>query len=118
MNHPQTGSSKYLNEWSYDHFLSFFLVYASHADYEYTDNEKNHILNHVSQDVLSETEAAYLSLGDFEQLDLILQLKKKYLSTEEEKNKLLTILKAHFESDGDYSKLEFGLFKFLKKLFI
>lgn len=102
--------------WSYDHFLCLVLLYASYADYEFSSAERTHILKFVNQAILEEVEDTFNRLGEYEQLDLILTLKKKYITSEEKRNQLLKILKGQFDSDGDYSKLENVLYQFLERL--
>lgn len=92
------------------------MLYASYADYDYSEKEKENILSMVNQDILSEVEVEYDKLGDYAQLDLIMQLKKVFIKTEEDKSKILELLNTQFSADGDYSRLETGLYKFLEKL--
>ncbi len=105
-----------LAQWTYDHFLSLLLLYASYADFDYSPEEKEHILSYVPSDTLSEVEATFDKLGDYEQLQLIMTLKTQYIRSAKDKTKILSILKNHFASDGDYSKLESGLHQFLDRL--
>jgi len=105
-----------VTSWSYDHFLGFLLLHASYADYEYTDDEKAHILTHINQDILEDVEAHFDTLGEYKQLDVILSLKRKFIHSSDDKEKVLQILKSHFKSDGDYSRLETNLYNFLSKL--
>lgn len=103
-------------KWSYDHFLSLVLLYASYADFEYTQDEKEHILSYVQPHILTEVETTFDKLGDFDQLNLIMNLKPQFVKTAEDKSQILHVLRNHFKSDGDYSKLEGNLYRFLEKL--
>lgn len=105
-----------VQNWTNDHFIAFVLLYASHADYDYSAEEKENILSLVNKKILSEVEAEFERLGDFAQLDLIMMLKKQFIKTSEDKLKILQHLNNHFAVDGDYSKLESGLYTFLEKL--
>ena len=105
-----------VKDWTYDRFLCFLLLYASYADYEFSDKQREQILTHVDHTVLDEVESVYNNLGEYEQLDMILTLKKKYISSSQDKSQLLALLKKQFNSDGDYSKLESVLYQFLDKL--
>lgn len=104
------------SSWSYDHFLCLVLLYASYADFEYSPEEKEHILSYVPTHILNEVETTFDTLGDFEQLDLIMNLKTRFVQSEDDKSQLFYVLKNHFNSDGDYSKLEESLYMFLEKL--
>ncbi len=112
------SDNKSQQEWTYDHFLCLVLLYASYADLEYTKDEKEHILSHVQPDTLKEVETAFDKLGDFEQLNLIMNTKSRFIKTSEDKAQVLHVLKNHFKSDGDYSKLESNLYQFLEKLLL
>lgn len=103
-------------QWSYDHFLCLLLLYASYADLEYTADEKQHILSYVNLETLKEVEATFDKLGDYEQLELIINLKNRFVQSSEDKAQVLHVLRNHFKSDGDYSKLESSLYQFLEKL--
>ncbi len=109
-------SNTRVSEWSYDHFVAYLMLYASYADYDYSQKEKENILSLVDKDILSEVEVEYERLGDYAQLDLIMQLKKQFVKTKEDKSKILQLLNTQFSADGDYSRLETGLYTFLEKL--
>ncbi len=104
------------SDWSYDHFLCLVLLHASYADFEYTQEEKEHILSYVPSEILVEVETTFDKLSDFEQLNLIMNLKPRFVNSSDDKAKILHVLKDHFKSDGDYSKLEESLYLFLEKL--
>ena len=102
--------------WSYDHFIGFLLLYAAHADYEYSTSEEEHIQSLISPKILQEVEVAFNAMGEFEQLQSILDWKEQFITTSEDKKKVLEALSRLFKSDGDYSKLEANLYDFLKRL--
>ena len=111
-----TGQNSPESAWTYDHFLGFLLLYASHADLDYSENERNHILTQVNKMILSEVEMRFEQMTDYAQLDLILKLKEKFIHNTADKEKVLKILHDHFFSDGEFSRLENALYTFLNKL--
>ena len=105
-----------LDLWTQEQFIALLLLYASYADYEYSEEERNHILNFVQPYTLSTVEVLFNRLGEFRQLDLILKLKERFVKTSDERDQLLDLLNSHFHSDGEFTKLESGLYNFLKRL--
>ena len=102
--------------WTQEQFIAFLLLYASYADFEYSEDERNHILTFVQPHTLATVELLFNRLGDFQQLDLILKLKERFVKTPKERDQLLELLNSHFHSDGEFTKLESGLYDFLKRL--
>jgi hypothetical protein len=111
-----SDTTEAINTWSLDHFVALILLYASHADYDYSTEEKEHILEHTSDTILAEVEKVFYGLGDYQQLDLIIKLKKKWVTSDDERDKLFGLLKRHFDADGDFSRLENSTLAFLNRL--
>ena len=116
MKKEDAAISSLVNAWTYNHLVAFLLLYASYADYEYSIEEREHILQWVDPDVLEDVEKAYHDLGDYQHLDLIVKLKKKHINTPDQRSGLFTLLESHFSSDGSYSRPERALLKFLHHL--
>jgi hypothetical protein len=103
-------------DWDFNEFLAFLLIYASHVDLDFSEDEKNQILNTVSPEIFEEVYAHFNSLTDFQALKLILDYKDLYYSTKEEKEHLFEEMHELFNADGEYSALEKDLVLFLNKL--
>lgn len=102
--------------WDFNTFQAFVLIYASHADMEFTDDEKAQIKKSISPKKFEELYAQFNNLTDYQVLELILSYKEKYFSTQAEKEHLLNEMKKLFNADGEYSSLEKELLMFLNKL--
>lgn len=102
--------------WNFVEFRTFLLIYASYADLEFTDEERQRILNNVSQETFDKMMHCYDELGDYERLETIMGYKGLYYPTGDQKYELLDQIKKQFLSDGEYSTLEKNLFMFLEKL--
>jgi len=102
--------------WGFESFLAFLLIYASHADLEFSEEEKSQIKKFVTANEFKKLHAHFDELTDFQVLELILSYKEKYFSTLEEKDRLFLEMKKLFDVDGEYSILEKGLIVFLGKL--
>jgi thiosulfate/3-mercaptopyruvate sulfurtransferase len=102
--------------WSYEEFMCFVMIYASHSDMEFTEDEKSKIIASFGQDMFDRQYAEFNELNDFQALNKILDYKEKYFATEVQKNDLLTKIKAQFFVDG-FSEFEKEIYHFLDKLF-
>ncbi len=103
-------------EWSYKEYVCFILIYASYEDLEFTEDEEKFIRKRTGEDTFEKMHEIFISAGQFECLQMILDLKDKYLATAVQKEDLLSLLKAHFGVDGEFSKLEKVLLGFLRNL--
>lgn len=102
--------------WTYDHFVAFLLLYASYADLELTEDERVHIGKITSQTIYEEALVVFNKFSDFQQLQIILDLKNDFILTDEDKGNILKLLVDHFHKDGEFSRLENSLYEFLKRL--
>ena len=100
----------------FDEFLALLLIYASHADLDFSESEKEMIINRVSQEVFEEVYELFNGLTDYQALNLILSYKEIYFATEKEKNNLVKELTEIFNADGEFSPLEKELLQFLDRL--
>lgn len=103
-------------KWNSEEFITFLLLHASHADLEFTDDEREVIMERVSPDVFEAIYSEYEEMGEFEILQTILSYKGIYYPTLDRKNEILDLIRKQFEVDGDFSALEKGLILFLEKL--
>ena len=103
-------------EWNYDEFLAFLLIYASHVDMEFSDEEKDRIKERIATDTFNKMYEEFQLRNDFESLQLILDYKGLYYPTPERKQELLARVKDIFFADGEYSVMEQELLHFLEKL--
>jgi len=104
------------NTWNQEEFLAFTLIYAAHADMEFSDEEKSKIKQIVNEKTFSNLYSIFNDMSDYKSLETILSYKGLHYPTAARKSELLNQLKSLFEADGDYSRIEQGLFQFLDKL--
>lgn len=103
-------------KWNQSEFITFLLLHASHADLEFTDDEREAIMKNVTEQTFEEIYATYEEMGDYEILQTIIDYKGLYYPTVERKNELLNLVQEQFKADGVYSTLEKNLIIFLEKL--
>ena len=104
------------DEWTYDQFITFLLIHASYADLEFTESERQAILDKVNLETFQEVNEFYDKLGEYECLDFIMKHKDQFIPNEQEKLKVMNTLSEHFYADGTVSKLELLLLDFLDRL--
>lgn len=104
------------DNYTYDEFVAFLLIYAAHADVEYTDGEQAFIKARVSPESYNRIYSDFNSMPDIKVLQTIESYKDQYYSTPEQKTKLMGHMQALFDADGDYSSMEKTLKLFLEHL--
>lgn len=103
-------------EWNYDEFVAFLLLYASHVDMDFSQEEKEKITEKLPKDTYDKIFQKFNNMSDYEALQTILRYKGVYYPTQDRKQELLDKIKMIFFVDGDYSVMERELFGFLEKL--
>lgn len=103
-------------KWNENEFRTFLLIHASHADLEFTDDERQAIVDIVSNETFEEIYGQYEEMGEYEIIQTIMDYKGLYYPTLDRKEELLAIIQKQFAADGHISKLEKSLMLFLNKL--
>ena len=103
-------------KWNYDEFLGFLLIYASSADLEFSDAEREAIKLHLDSERINEILAEHNAASDYEKLEIINTYRGLYFPTEARKKELIDRVEDHFHVDGDFSLLEENLLRMLKKI--
>lgn len=108
-------NTKISEDWSYNHFVAFLLLYGAYADLDYSSREKKLILRHVDKEVLDAVEHQFDEMSDFEQLNLLTHLSRKYITTSQDRLKVKSLLNDLWQSDGEVTFLESNLGAFLDR---
>lgn len=102
--------------YSYNEFLAFVLIYASHVDLDYSEEEKDKIKSIVSISSYEKVYNDFINMSDYRSLQTIMDHKGLYFPTADRKEELLDKMKELFYADGDFSSIEKEMLHFLKKL--
>jgi hypothetical protein len=105
-----------IEKWTYEQFITFLLIHASYADLEFTEPEQKAILDQVPQDTFDEVNTYYNKLGEYEQLNVIMTCKDRFIKTQDDKAKMMNLLSNQFQADGAITKLELLMMDFLDRL--
>ena len=103
-------------KWNHDEFRCFLLLQAAMADMEFSEDERQLILDRIGPCALKEVKDEFDSLNDYERLNVIGSYKEKFYHTPEQKAELLVRIEELFEIDGTYTTTEHNLFMMLRKL--
>lgn len=102
--------------WNREEFVCFLLIYTSHVDMEFSDEEKESLKNQFSADIFDRQFALFSDMNDYQALDAILKYKEQYFSTPEQKQQLLDTIRSQFFTDGEFSDFEKEIYHFLERM--
>ncbi len=101
---------------SEEEFICFFLVYASHVDYDFSQKEKMFILERFDHSLFKKMEKLFLDNTDYGCLQIIMSHKRFYFNNKEQLDELLQHIHDIFSIDGDYSRIEKNFVTFFLKM--
>jgi len=102
--------------YNYEEFSTFLLIHASYADLEFTEDEVEKIKKRISTTNFEQIHDDYKKLNDGEVLQVILGYKGIHYPTVARKMELLSLIREQFSADGEFSKLEQGMMRFLERI--
>ena len=102
--------------WNYEEFVCFLLLYVSHVDIDYSEEEKAAIQSRVDQKTYDEIYASCIGMSDFQALQTMISYKGVYFPTIEQKMELIATIKKQFFADGEYAYVEKEVLFFLDKM--
>jgi len=101
---------------SKEEYEALLLIYASYTDLDFSGSEKDEIINSLGFDTYEKANAYYGNMREYELLQHLCDLRKLYYPGSEGKDKVLKMVRTHFNADGDFSKLERTQYNFLKMM--
>lgn len=101
---------------SRDVFKALLLIYASHTDLEFSHVEKEQIIDTLGTDNFESATTLYGKFREYELLKNICDLRHLYYPGNDGKNRVLDMIRRHFNADGDFSKLERTQYNFLQMM--
>lgn len=105
-----------LGNWNLDEFITFLLIHASYADFDFTEDEAKEAKSLISEEDFKTISEAYDGMGDYEIVETILSYKGLHYPTTPQRQEMLGRMMQLFNADGDYSTMEQKLYEFLNKL--
>ena len=102
--------------WTYENFLTYLMIYAAHADFKITEEERKHILKKVDAQEYQEILKTFNSDGEFERSETVRVLGERFCNRPDIKCDIRTDLVKLFFADEDYNQLEKNFFISIKKI--
>ena len=103
-------------KYNYQEFLAFLLLYVSHVDLEFSDDEREKIKKSLPEDEYNMVYEDFMNMNDFQALQTILAYKGVYYPTVEQKKEIEEKIKIQLFSDGHIDSMEQEILHFLDKL--
>lgn len=95
----------YLN-WDFEQFITFIMYHAAMADFNLAQEEKELILKRVCIDDFNEICHLHKHNSDYENLQVILYYKDKFLKDKEHQDRVYEAMNKIFNADGEFSMYE------------
>lgn len=102
--------------WNLDEFITFLLIHASYADFDFSKEEEKVVKSLLSEDDYKEIAEHYEEIGEYKIVETILSYKGLHYPTLAQKREMLGRMVELFKSDGDFSTMEKKLYEFFNKL--
>ena len=103
-------------DWTRQEFKAYLLSYAANANYFESEEERETIMNMVSQDIYRKVHRELEHDNDYQSIQKILYNLEKYHYSKEEVHRLVEDINNLFNSDGEHDLLEDNMLRALSKL--
>ena len=107
---------KNYENWTYQDFLAYVLIYAAASDFNISQEEKEYIQKRVEKDEFDKILKCFSKHSEFERIEVVKTLGKKFSNDIGSKSEIRKELVKLFYADDDYSILEKNFFLMLKKI--
>jgi len=97
-------------------FLTYLLLFATHADFKFDAEERSHILSKVDEGTFNRVNRIFERQNDIQRIDQIRYYMEKGKYSKADVATLTHEVLKLFKADGDYSTLEQNLMIGLKRI--
>lgn len=104
------------NDWTYEEFRAFAMLFAANADGHITNDEENLIAPTLQPEQYARVKKCFLECPDSEALDIILSYKEKYCATPTDKERLLADMKMIYEAHNGFEQIERGVHHIFERM--
>ena len=104
------------NEWTYEEFRAFAMLFAANADGHITADEENLIAPTLPADRYEPVKRLFQQCSDAEALDIILSYKDKYCCTPEDKERILADMRQIYETHNGTEQIERGVHHIFERM--
>ncbi len=104
------------NDWTYEEFRAFAMLFAANADGHITADEENLIVPTLPADRYAPLKELFQQSADAEALDIILSYKNKYCSTPADKERILADMRHIYETHNGFEQIERGVHHIFERM--
>lgn len=105
-----------LSDWTYEDFRAFVLIHAAHADFKVNMDETVSLLDTLGPKEYSKIQSIYDTKTDYQKIEIIQELAKKYCKEQDQKEKLYNEILNVLRADNHFDASEEAFLVALKKL--
>ncbi|UTW62135.1 TerB family tellurite resistance protein [bacterium SCSIO 12741] len=104
------------DEWDYEDFLAFTLMFAAYSDLEVHREELRLMKTMVGEGHFEIVEEILGKLNDYDRIQLLTSFKDKFFPTDDQRDKMLEDMKRIFLADGQLNQIEQIYSIYLKRI--
>lgn len=104
------------DNWSYDDYLAFLLVYAANADFIVEDEESLALMQKLGEEQYAKMKDYFLQLNDIQSIEVIYEFREKYCREPEQVTQVLSEIKTLMEQDEEFQPEEEELYLGIKRI--
>lgn len=117
INNPKTNQMNgFATTWTHEELKAYLLLYAAHADFNVSAEEKEHIKSKVGEKEYEKIRKEFEDDNDYQQIQKINATIARFNYSKKELDELFQGIKKLFLSDGEMDNLEQNIYRGLKKL--
>lgn len=105
------------NDWTYEEFRAFAMLYAANTDGYITADEENLIATTLPADKYVQIKERFQKCSDVEAIDIIVQCKEKYCTTPADTERVLADMRKIYEAHHGFEQIERGVHLLFRRLF-
>jgi hypothetical protein len=105
------------NNWSYEEFHAFVMLYAANADSQITPEEEDQIIPTLSKEQYENVKKSFKKCSDSEALDVILSYRDQYFPTQKDRAEIIADMQRIYKADNIFSQIERGVDTLFRKIF-
>ena len=104
------------NNWTYEEFHAFAMLFAANADGHITADEEELIVPTLPAERYADIKQQFQRCSDAEALDVILSYKEKYCATPADRERILTDMRLIYEAHGGFEQIERGVHHIFERM--
>jgi len=104
------------DNWSYEEFHAFVMLYAANTDGHLTREEEALIVPTLTAPEYSGIRSVFMACDDADALDIIFSYRDQYCRTKEDKDKILKDMQEIYEANAGMEQVERGVLHIFERM--